>query len=612
MRGLSTPQPGDKPSAFGAEPVSQTMATPASSREIPRPNTDPMPRAPAGATPVGLRPITVPVPPPLPLVPLAAAPPSPPLPPLPRVSRAASPSPPPYRAPALGGQLPLTKHCTSCDARYPGDFLLCPRDATPLADDEAQEDPLLGKLLGETYQITRVVGEGGMGRVYEARHLRLKDRRFAVKVLHAELARQPEVVTRFQREAESASAISHENVVDVFDVHRTIDGRPYMVGEFLEGIELGAYLNNVKKLEVPEAIRITRQVCDALVAAHEAGIVHRDMKPENVFLVGEGPNMRVKVLDFGISKAAQNNTNLTRTGMIMGTPSYMAPEQARGEAAVDHRADVYAVGATLYHLLTGQKPFDAEDPGSILTAVLTEEPVRPRALEPRMPEGLELVIQRAMAKDPRDRYQTMADLGRALMPYDPTATRLVVDPPSSRNAVVGLDATARTMFAGLAHTPATAAPGAAQMARPTIVLLGGVVGIWLTGGFVDALAGVVRYFHAGELTITESVLLILGSVLAAATPTVLFALHVQKVVWPNSMRALELAADLRRTATAALVSYGAAAFVMRVVFTVLLRDSHALAGGLYDAALFVLSLFGAALGGGLGPLARRARRQRNS
>ncbi len=595
MQRMSTPLSGDKPGEFTPERISQTMPTPASAREIPRPSTDPMPRSPAGATPIGMRPITVPAPPPFP----------------PEASPSVSPAPS-YRAPALGGDLPLTKHCTSCDTRYPGDFLLCPRDATPLSDDEAQEDPLLGKLLGETYQIVRVVGEGGMGRVYEARHLRLKDRRFAVKVLHADLARQPEVVTRFQREAESASAISHENVVDVFDVHRTVDGRPYLVGEFLEGVELGAYLDKAGKLESMEAVRIIRQVCHALVAAHARGIVHRDMKPENVFLVGEGANRRVKVLDFGISKAAQRNTNLTRTGMIMGTPSYMAPEQARGDASVDQRADVYAVGATLYHLVTGKKAFDADDPGAILTAVLTEEPIRPRTIEPRLPEGVELVIQRAMAKDPRDRFQTMTDLERALAPFDPGASlsRIHVDAPPSSSAL-SLDATARTMFAGLAHTPTAPAPGAAKMARPTIVLLGGVVGLWLTGGFVDALAGVVRFFHAGELTITESVLLILGSMLAAATPTVLFALHVHKVVWPNSMRALQLAADLRRTATAALVAYGAAAFLMRVLFTVLLRDSHAVAGGLYDTGLFIVSLLGAGIGGGLGPLARRARRQRN-
>ena len=265
--------------------------------------------------------------------------------------------------------------------------------------------------------------------------------------------------------------------------------------------------------------------------------------------------------------------------------------------------------------MTGKKPFDGDDPGAILTQVLTEEPARPRAIEAHVPEGLEIVIQRAMAKDPRERYQTMADLDRALAQFDPDAASLskvrVAQPQAPASGPIPLDATARTMFAGLAHTPGAAAPGAAKMARPAIVALGGVVGLWLTGGFVDALAGVVRYFHSGELTITESVLLILGSVLAAATPAVLFTLHVQKVVWPNSVRAMELASDLRRTATAALLSYGAAAFVMRVVFTVALRDSHQLAGGLYDASLFVVSLLGAGIGGGMGPLARRARRKQN-
>jgi serine/threonine-protein kinase len=297
----------------------------------------------------------------------------------------------------------------------------------------------------------------------------------------------------------------------------------------------------------------------------------------------------------------------------MGTPSYMAPEQAKGDHGVDHRADVYSVGATLYHLVTGKRPFDGDDPGAILSAVLTDEPVRPRAIDPRIPEGVELIIQRAMAKDPRDRFQSMAELDNALAAYDGGASlsRIQVGAPPPSSAA-SLDATARTMFAGLAHTPTTAAPGVAKMARPTILFLGSVVGAWLTFGFVDALAGVVRFFHAGELTVTESVLLILGSILAAATPSVLFALHVHKTVWPNSVRAMQLAADLRRTAVAAFVTYGAAAFILRVASTVILRNAHVMTGGLYDAGLFLFSLSVAAIGGGLGPLARRARRVQNA
>jgi serine/threonine-protein kinase len=309
----------------------------------------------------------------------------------------------------------LPKICSSCGGRYPEDFRVCPRDATPLESAEEGADPFVGKVLGETYEIARLVGEGGMGRVYEARHLRLKDRRFAIKVLHPEFARHADVVARFQREAETASSIGHPNVIDVFDVHKTVDGVPYLVGEFLDGEELGEHIKRVGRLPVPRAVTVARQVCRALGAAHARGIVHRDMKPENVFLVERDGATIIKVLDFGISKAASPEAHLTRTGMIMGTPSYMAPEQARGEN-VDLRADVYAIGALLYHALTGQRPFDSDDPTSTLRMVLTEDPPRPRSLAPDVPEALELVIQRSMAKDPRDRYQTTAELDRALLP----------------------------------------------------------------------------------------------------------------------------------------------------------------------------------------------------
>ncbi len=275
----------------------------------------------------------------------------------------ASPRPGGVTAGGLGpltGRGDLPKVCRLCGGRYPDDFRVCPRDANPLENAPEGDDPFLGKVLGETYEIARLVGEGGMGRVYEARHLRLKDRRFAVKVLHPELARQPDVVARFQREAESASSIAHPNVVDVFDVHKTADGVPYLVGEFLQGEELGDHIKRNGKLPVAQAVAVTRQVCKALAAAHARGIVHRDMKPENVFLVSNDGALSVKVLDFGISKAG-GEANLTRTGMIMGTPSYMAPEQAKGDK-VDLRADIYAIGALLYHALTGSRPFDSDDP----------------------------------------------------------------------------------------------------------------------------------------------------------------------------------------------------------------------------------------------------------
>jgi serine/threonine-protein kinase len=344
----------------------------------------------------------------------------------------------------------LTRKCATCNEMYPADFLVCPRDATPLVDAETGDapDPMLGKLLGETYRITRVVGEGGMGRVYEARHLRLKERRFAVKCLHTELARNPEMSARFLREAETASSIKHPNVVDVFDVHHS-DGTPYMVGEFLEGEELADYVARKGPLDARMAAKVTRQVCRALAAAHERGIIHRDMKPENIFVLassiagvetGTARSLEVKVLDFGISKAGPSDTShLTRTGVIMGTPSYMSPEQARGRQ-VDARADVYSVGACLYFMVTGRRPFDSDDPTSTISMVLTEDPVRPREIDERIPEGVELIIQRAMAKDANDRYATMTELEAALsalssgqrssLPQMASARDLVLSPPS--------------------------------------------------------------------------------------------------------------------------------------------------------------------------------------
>lgn len=535
--------------------------------------------------------------------------------------------------PGLSPEAPLTRRCTACETRYPADFLVCPRDASPLVDesgDGGAGDPLVGRLLGETYQIVRVVGEGGMGRVYEARHLRLKERRFAVKTLHADLAKNQEIVSRFLREAESASSLSHPNVVDVFDVHHLVDGTPYFVGEFLDGEELALYVERRGALEPRMAAAVGRQICGALTAAHARGIVHRDMKPENVFVLkssidalanGQVHAVTVKVLDFGISKAGgSDREHLTRTGVIMGTPSFMSPEQARGKP-VDLRSDVYSTGAVLYYLLTGRRPFDSDDPTSTISMVLTQDPPRPRSIDPRIPENLELIVQRAMAKEARDRFQTMDELDRALAAFDdagtgaamvprrkpPTDTPMAVDASSAQRAF----AVAKRMFASDTPVPQQSA-ALARAARPTITVTSVVLGSWLVGGTTAALAGLVRVLHDGEITLTESVLLVVGCLFAAATPIGLYVLHVKKVIWPNSVRALQLASDLRRTATAALVTYGALSIVARIGSTVLWRGSAGLASGWWDIALFLLSIVSAVTVGGFGPLVRNMRRRRSS
>jgi serine/threonine protein kinase len=524
-------------------------------------------------------------------------------------------------APATLDDLP--KKCATCGERYPQDFLLCPRDATPLLDPGTSDgDPLIGKVVGDAYQVIGVVGEGGMGKVYQAQHLRLHGRRFALKVLHPEYARNAEIVARFQREAELSSTINHPNVVSIFDVHRMQDGTPYMVGELLEGEDLGARLDKRGKLDVGTAVSITRQVCRALAAAHAHGIVHRDIKPQNVFVRDRDGGTHVKVLDFGISRAERRDTHLTKTGLVMGTPAYMSPEQARGQK-VDARADVYAAGALLYHLVTGMPPFETKDPAVTLASVITTEPARPRSVEPSVPEPVELVIQRSMAKAAADRYATIEEMEAALAPLDPTAAASranastfpsgapAAEAPPGASVVLDSEAARRRVLDRLRSLRRSRKGGVfakdANLARPALVALGAAGALWLIGGFVGTVGGIVRVARGGELTTTETLLLVIGTLLAVGTPGFLAVSHVRKLVWPNSVRAVELASDLWWTVSAAFVSYGALAILGRVLTTVFVHASRSLGSGLWDGGLFFASVLGAVFAGRMGAVVRAFR-----
>ena len=258
---------------------------------------------------------------------------------------------------------------------------------------------MIGTILGDTYEVQRRLGEGGMGRVYEARHVRL-GRRYAIKIMHQMFAADRDALARFRREAIAASTIASPHVAQVFDVNATRDGQPYLVYELIDGEDLGSLLERDGALSIARATRVARQVASGLHAAHTAGVVHRDLKPENVMLVKtpDGGDF-AKLLDFGIAKVQQED-KLTRTGAVLGTPAYMAPEQARGGSTIDHRCDIYALGAMLYRAVTGRPAFGGEDAGRTLTSVIWDEPARPKTLRRDLPDALELVIQRAMAKDP--------------------------------------------------------------------------------------------------------------------------------------------------------------------------------------------------------------------
>ncbi|MCC6555898.1 MAG: serine/threonine protein kinase [Polyangiaceae bacterium] len=488
----------------------------------------------------------------------------------------------------------MPKVCPACGVRYPAEFKVCPRDAAALdeSDDDVLRDELVGKTLNQTYTVVKVIGEGGMGRVYQAQHTRITGKNFAIKVLHPEFARQPQVLSRFQREAEAAASVKSPYVVNVFDVDRTSDGRPFLVSEFLEGKEFAEYLGEIGKMRIGPAVRIVRQICKALAAAHEKGVVHRDMKPENVFLTGNLATPDAKVIDFGISKVDDApGTALTKTGMIMGTPSYMAPEQARGER-VDHRADIYAVGAILYCALTGSRPFDRSEPHATLLAVLNEDPPRPRSLEPSIPEPLELVIQRAMAKDPADRYQSMIDLDAELAPYDPG------DAAISELSSPGVPG------AQLMLTPARAAQTVqgrraqeVSMARPLILLLSGLGLFGVAGSLITVIAAVVRMARGGgagdNLTGFEAALLALGIGFTLFTPAALAARHVSRTVWHNSMKAVDLADKLRRPVMVGLCAYGFASLLVRVMEAVVLRRVAGVAWPVWDVLLFIIAAAGA-------------------
>lgn len=495
----------------------------------------------------------------------------------------------------------IPKRCPACAARYPADFRVCPRDAIPLEDAEPDADPVVGSVLSETYEVLRCVGEGGMGRVYEAAHRRLRNKRFAIKVLHPELARQPEVVSRFQREAEAASVLSHPNVVEVFDVNCTPDGRPYIVAQLLEGEDLGRYLERIGRLEVVAAVRIVRQICDALSAAHARGIVHRDVKPENVFLTGQPQAPRVKMLDFGISKLGDGKGTLTKTGVVMGTPAYMPPEQARG-SHVDHRADIYAVGAILYRALTGEKPFDDGDPIATLAAVLGQEPRRPSSIERSIPPALELVIQKAMAKEPDERHPSLAALEGELALFDPQGAAASATAQGHAQAAPfdasHIEGTAHTVLdPSSLRTPATRLDENAQRARgarSSIVLLTAFGGGWLLAGLLDAVTSAVFWFRdSAALTRTEVTLSAVGTIAALVTPGTLWVRHLAQRIWPNTPRAMATAARLRGALQVSLALYALATVGAHAFVALVRREPPAAAWPAWPAIAFGIAWIGA-------------------
>lgn len=424
----------------------------------------------------------------------------------------------------------------------------------PPESAEAETDDLIGRVLGDTYQIESVIGQGGVGRVYRARHNRIRTKLFALKVLHPEHSRDAQQLARFQQEAEAAAALSHPRVVGVYDVGRTDDGHSYLACELLSGLDLDAYLLEYGKLDLRAALILGLQICEALESAHAENVVHRDLKPQNVFLQfgadGELPvQPDVKLLDFGLSRFLDHtDTQLTKTGTVMGTPAFMAPEQAMGKRG-DHRVDVYGVGIILYAALTGCLPFQEENLTAMLVSVMTQEAPRPRSLVPDLPESVELLVQRAMAKEPDERYGTIAELKAALLgilqaeaplPGELTGYR----PPMGSVVLAENNYNLKT-------------------SRPRLLFYGISAVLVLAALVTSAVSGLELFVGPISLSRTELALLLAGIAGTVAMPAVLAFRNFRRTIWSNSAKVLDILERVRAPLSAALITYGVVAIFVR-------------------------------------------------
>ena len=315
--------------------------------------------------------------------------------------------------------------CPRCSKQYPDDVHVCPLDLTPLHADETVADliidPLLRRVFEGKYRLDERLGGGGMGTVYRATHL-LIDRPVAIKVLSQRFVGDSTAKQRFRREARAAGRMHHPNAVSVTDFGATADGYLYIVMELLEGRTLRELLAREAPLDVARIVSIMLQTCAAVSAAHDVGLIHRDLKPANIFIEQRSNTPAVvKVLDFGVAKFAVEEQadddfqTLTQVGAIIGTPRYMSPEQCSGSGGVTPASDVYSLGIILYEMLSGAVPFSAETPLALALRHVSEPPRPLREIVPDVPEKLEAITLKALAKRPSDRYANANEMRQAIL-----------------------------------------------------------------------------------------------------------------------------------------------------------------------------------------------------
>jgi serine/threonine protein kinase len=300
-----------------------------------------------------------------------------------------------------------------------------PPARSPAFPDDSVSPVAPGDVLAGQYRVERIIGAGGMGFVVAATHITIHQR-VALKFLRPDAARLPDTKERFLREAQAAARLKSEHVAKVLDVGTLDDGSPYMVMEYLEGATLGQVVRQQGPLGVTDAVAYVLQACEAVAEAHASGIVHRDLKPENLFLTRSVHGRPlVKVLDFGIAKTSGGDLqlSLTRTATIVGSPLYMPPEQLRSAKHVDVRADIWALGAVLFELVTGRPPFVAESFSELCLKVATDPTPTPSSVRADVPTSLDAVVVRCLEKDPAKRFQDVGDLADALQAFASESVR---------------------------------------------------------------------------------------------------------------------------------------------------------------------------------------------
>ena len=359
---------------------------------------------------------------------------------------------------------------------------MCPNDGARLDEPEAPADLLIGTLLADRYRVIRTLGEGGMGRVYLAEHVRM-GRLSAVKVMSPALAPTPDAISRFNREAANASQVNHPNVAAIYDFGETADGTLYLAMEYVEGETLAALVRRAGSLSLANAGELTRQIADALTAAHQRGIIHRDLKPDNILITRDADGRElVKLVDFGIAKTARGGgQTVTTVGMSIGTPEYMSPEQLAGEP-LDVRTDIYSLGLVTFTMLTGQIPFPDPTSKQSLVHRLTTRPRSLRDVRPSTawPERLQAALDRALSPEPADRHAKVGDFAMDVV---------------AATGAASIDARTRRMTPLAVPTVAAPLPQLAPASRPSrlvylvagaLLLAGGVAVVIAKGGLKSA------------------------------------------------------------------------------------------------------------------------------